>query len=107
MLLVRTLAGSLANQSRISPYWSSRPVVYTFLLIQISVQVRFPDGRRDTILMLHPKRFRRCCFARDLVQIERGPAGARQKRVLVAELVRNMDTRERLLFLRACDHCLT
>ncbi len=54
--------------------------------------------------MLRPKCLPRFGYVWYLVQIERGPAGTRQKRMPVADLVRNMDRRSRLVFRRAWDH---
>ncbi len=54
--------------------------------------------------MLRPKRLPRFSFVRYFVQIERGSAGARQKRMPEPELVANMDRRDRFVFRRAWDH---
>src|SRR5258708_463477 len=101
MPLVRILAGSLANQSRISPYWSSHPVVYTFPLTCIG-----HAARRMTILMFHPKTLD--VLACRLAGIDLRATGTMQHR-FEAHLVYNPQwaDRQSLVFGRAWDHeCL-
>ena len=57
--------------------------------------------------MLRPKCLPRFGYVWYLVQIERGPAGTRQKRMPVADLVRNMDRRSRLVFRRTWNHLVS